>query len=307
MAALPYVHDIKQVPRALDLVLRSTTPGTLVATHLVANGFSPEGADEALVFLRGLGLIDAEGRPTDRWTSYRDAEHPDEALQQIVRDVYAPLVELTDAGPVPEADLVARAAEHDGDAAPAVVATFTALCERAGIPLTAPTPEPPATPARSRREVLRDVSDLLQRSVDEFEQARRCMAGDLTRPAHVAAWNSFVALAFAQLADDDFAALRTSPRRASLGLSDLMRIVPSSELIRILVKHELVPADGKAVLDDLLRQRNDCVSPLPFSPDIGTTAAYLNAILGASAQVTGGRAATSGEAPSTPPPPTTPR
>jgi hypothetical protein len=306
MAALPYVHDVTQISRVLDLVLKATTPRILIATHLVANGFSAQSADEAVSFLRGVGMIDQDGHPTDRWLAYRDAERPAEILQQVVRDVYAPLVELTDAGPASDAELAAALAD-DADAAPAdVVATFRTLCERAGLlPAAPPAPAPAAT--RSRREVLRDVSDLLQRSVDEFEQARRCLGDDLTRPAHVAAWNSFVALAFAQLADDDFARLRTSARRASLGLDDLMRIVHGSDLIRILVKNELVPAADKPVLDDLFRQRNDCASPLPFAPDRATTAAYLSAILGVSAQVTDHGAASGGEAPSTPPPPTTPR
>ncbi|MCL3819444.1 DUF5343 domain-containing protein [Aeromicrobium wangtongii] len=305
MAALPYVHDVKDMSRLLGLVLKSTTPGTLVATHLVANGFTPSAADEAVVFLEGLGLIDAEGRPTDAWIAYRDAEQPADTLQQIVREAYAPLVELTDAGPVPQTDLLARADDTDGEAdATAVVATFTALCERAGISLTAPAPA--AAPVRSRREVLHDVSDLMQRAVDEFEQARRCLAAELPRPAHVAAWNSFVALAFAQLADDDFSALRISPRRASLGVDELMRLVHGSELIRILVKHELVPAADKTALDDLLRQRNDCASPLPYTPDRATTATYLSAILGVSAQISGGTTSDAA-APSTPPPPTTPR
>lgn len=287
MTALPYVHDAKHVARVLDLVHRATTPSSVGAPHLEANGFPAPAGEQVCTFLHDLGLLDDQGRPTDRWAAYRSTDDPAAALREIVQDVYAPLVEAVAAGSVSETDLTASGAA--GPTEPAlVVATFQALCRRADISLTAP---PAPAPIRPRREVLRDMSLLLQRSIEEFEQARRCFTGDLPRPAHVAAWNSFVALAFAQLADDDFARLRTSSRRASLSTDDLMRIVPSSELIRILVEHDLVPAAAKSTCDDLLRQRNDCVLPTSVMPDRSTTAAYLSAILGISAQLTEGGAA----------------
>lgn len=296
MTALPHVHEAKHVGRILDLVQRATTPGTVSAAHLEANGFPAPAGAQVWAFLQGLGLVDDEGHPTDLWARYRDAAEPAGVLGDIVRAVYAPLLEAVAGGTDDEHPDLERA-------------TFTALCERAGIAST-PSPDPVAgernTAGRPRREVLRDLSDLLQRSVDEFEQARRCLTHDLPRPAHVAAWNSFVSLAFAQLADDDFARLRTSPRRASVSVDELLRIVQGSELIRLLIEHELVPAADKGTFDQLLSRRNDCAQPTSVVPDQRSTAAYLNAILGIAAQVTGTDVSEL-EAPSTPPPPTTPR
>lgn len=285
MAGMPYVHDPKHVARALGLVLRATTPGTVTPEHLAENGFPEPAAAQVWTFLRDMGLLDPDGTPTDRWTRYRDADDPENVLRGVVEDVYAPLIELADDSSSSAADLE-ELVRSDGVTDPAdaavVVATFASLCERAGIAYGLP-----AVPARSRREVLHEVSDLLQRSVNEFEQARQCLAHDLTRPAHVAAWNSLVALAFSHLADDDFAKLRGSRRRASWTLEELMRAVHGAELIRLLVKHELVPAADRPVMEELLRQRNDCAHPMSFAPDRAETAAYLSAILSLSAALTG--------------------
>nr|MCW2727326.1 hypothetical protein [Aeromicrobium sp.] len=282
MAAMPFVQDVKHVARSLDLVLKATTPGTVTPQHLAENGLPEPGATQAWTFLRDIGFLDADGTPTERWIAYRDADDPKDVLRVVLDDIYAPLVELVEDGSPSDADLepVVESGDEPGAAAQ-VVATFRSLCERAGIGHAAP-----VVATRPRRDVLHDVSDLLQRSVNEFEQARQCLAHDLTRPAHVAAWNSFVALAFAHFADDDFAVLRGSRRRASWTLDELMRAIHGAELVRLLVKHELVPADDQPVLDDLLRQRNDCAHPMPVVPDRAETAAYLSAILSLSSELT---------------------
>ena len=303
MVGMPYVHDPSQVARALDLVLKGTTPGRVTTQHLEANGFPLPAAAQVWGFLRALGLLEAGGIPTDLWCSYRDAPDPEAVLRETVTTRYAALVELVEAGAVSDAELEAHVGEEQDEHAAHVTATFRALCERAGITIRRQ-----AQVGRSRREVLHDVSDLLRRSVDEFEQARRCLANDLTRPAHVAAWNSFVALGFVHLAAEDFARLRTSGRRSTLPLDDLMRAVHGGELIRLLVKHELVDTDDKETLDGLLRLRNDSAHPMGYTPDREATAAYLSAVLSVSARLSErAAAATADAAPSTPPPPTTPR
>ena len=302
MAGMPYVHDRTQVSRVLDLVLNATTPAHVTPQHLENNGFPMPAAAQVWGFLRAMGLLDADGIPSDRWTAYRDADDPPSVLHEVIADRYAPLVDQVGAGAPTDAELETAVGSDQQEHAAHVVATFRALCRRAGIVARVP-----RGPVRPRREVLHDIGDLLRRSVDEFEQARRCLAHDLTRPAHVAAWNSFVALAFAQLADDDFAALRTSKHRAELSLDDLMRAVHGRELIRLLARHELVAADDGTVLDDVLRRRNDCAHPMPYEPDLAETATYLSSILSLSASLTEQTAPTAPEAPSTPPPPTTPR
>jgi hypothetical protein len=299
---MPYVHDVRHVARVLGFVANATTPGTVTAEHLAANGFPEPAGTQVWHFLHALGFVQSDGRPTDLWTGHRVADDRKKALGTAVRDVYAPLVELSEDGSSSDSDLEAVVTSDDPEHAGLVVATFKALAACAGIDL-----QPSASPLRSRREVLRDVSDLLQRSVTEFEQARQCLAYDLTRPAHVAAWNSFTALALAHLADNDFAALRVNRRRAALPLDELVRVVHGGELVRLVAEHQLVAADDKDLLGQMLRQRNDCAHPMSFEPDRTATAAYLSAILSLSAQLTDPAISTDSAAPSMPPPPTTPR
>ena len=300
MAAMPYVHDPKHVPRVLGLVANATTPATVTVEHLEANGFPEPTAAQVWTFLCGLGLVQPDGRPTARWAEYRDADEPVAVLDAVIRDAYEPLLELAEGAAPSDADLEVVASSDHPDHADLVVSTFRALCARAGIDLSTP-----VTPVRSRRDVLRDVSELLQRSVTEFEQARQCLAHDLMRPAHVAAWNSFAALAFAHLATDDFAPLRINRRRAALPVAELVRIVHGGELVRLLIEHDLIPTDDRVVVDQLLKGRNDCAHPMAFEPDRTATAAYLSSILTVSSRLTD--AAGGDAAPSTPPPPTTPR
>lgn len=300
MAAMPYVHDPKHVRRVLGLVANATTPGTVTIEHLEANGFRQPDAAQVRAFLCDLGLVGPDGRPTSRWAEYRDADEPAAVLAAAIREAYKPLLDATQDAAPSGADLEAVATADHPDHADLVVSTFKALGARAGIALSVP-----AALVRSRREVLHDVSELLQRSVTEFEQARQCLAHELMRPAHVAAWNSFAALAFAHLATDDFAPLRVNRRRATLPTAELVRIVHGGELVRLLIEHDLIHADDRAALDQLLRQRNDCAHPMAFEPDRTDTAAYLSSILSLSSRLT--EATIGGAAPSTPPPPTTPR
>lgn len=283
MSGMPYVADASQATRVLAWVRRATTPRAVTPGHLAANGFEPAAAEQVCAFLHALGLVDADDSPTDRWTSYRDADDPDSVLRDLMAEHYGPLLDTAAAGPTSTASLEQLVDPLDPEAttAPLVVATFRALARQAGVAV-----DTAADDRRPRRDVLRDVSDLLQRSVTEFETARLCLAGDLPRPAHVAAWNSVVALGFAHLSADDFAALRTSGRRRTLPLDELVRVVHGGELIRLLVKHEVVPADGAAVFEELLRARDDCVHPLTTGTDRTAAATYLSSILSLSAQLT---------------------
>jgi hypothetical protein len=283
MTSTPYVQDVASIRRALRLVRRGTTPHSVAPSHLEANGFSAEDAADTTTFLEQIGLLSPEGTPTDTWIAYRDSDEPHAVLAEMVRHAYPELSARVETDvEVDDATLVETVGSDDPETAHKIVATFRQLGELVAQAVRVPSP---SEPTRPRREVLQDVSTLLQLSVHEFEVARQCLHHDLLRPAVVSAWNSFAALAVSHLAGDDFAALRSGPSDAA-GLTELMRRTSGADLVAILADHALVSEQDSAQLLVLLQQRDDAARPLPVDPDRGATADYLNAILTVSASLT---------------------
>jgi hypothetical protein len=286
MTDLPHVQDVESLKRALRLVRRGTTPHTVTAAHLEANGFTADAAADTTAFLTAFGFLTPDGTPTESWLAYRDSEDPNSVLLAAERSTYPDLAaRVDDDAQVDDETLAEVVQTDDPETAHLVVATFRKLSDLA---VSGPG-STPSESARPRREVIQDVSMLLQLSVREFDVARQCLHHDLLRPAIVSAWNSYAALAFAHLATDDFAILRRGSN-APTPLADLMRAVQGRDLVAILVEHALVPAEARTRIEELLRQRDDAAQPLPDEPDRAATAEYLSAILTISAELTDGPA-----------------
>jgi hypothetical protein len=282
MTAMPYVIDVRDVRRVLRLVERGTMPSAVTTKHLVANGIPEHDAEHVRSLLESLGFVGPDGVPTPSYVGYRESDDRAEVLAEAVRRAYAPLI---DDEPSDDAlaGLVAEHGDVPADAVPQVLSTFAALRELAD--LQAPAASTGAS-APQRRVVVGHISRLMQASIAEFDTARVCLQNDLTRPAVVWAWNSFAALAFAHLADDDFAILRTSGRRAQLDPVELMRKVDGAELLELLVVGGQIGAADRAVLEQLLCRRDDCARPATPAPDRDEAAAYLSSVLAQSALLT---------------------
>jgi hypothetical protein len=283
MAGMPYVMDARDVRRVLRLVERGTMPSTVTIKHLAANGIPEHDAEHVRALLESLGLVGTEGVPTSSWVGYRASDDRADVLADAVRRAYEPLLDegLTD-------DDLARVVTEQGDvpadAVQHVVCTFVALRELADLRAPSRASGTPSTPPR--RAVVGHISRLMQVSIAEFDTARVCLQHDLTRPAIVWAWNSFAALAFAHLADDDFAILRTSGRRVHLDAVELMRKVDGAELIELLVVGGQIGAADRKQLELLLARRDDCAHPATPAPDRDEAAAYLSSVLAQSALLT---------------------
>lgn len=285
MSGMPFVSDVRDVRRVLRLVQRGTMPSAVTARHLTANGIPAADAEQVRALLESLDFVTADGAPTPVWVGYRESDERASVLTEALHTAYGPLLAATDQDASTLARLVTEHGDVPPEAVPAVVSTFTALRE-----LSDDAPCSPASSsesgARQRRAVVQHISRLLQSSINEFDAARVCLQHDLRRSAVVAAWTSYAALAFAHLADDDFAILRTSARRTSMGADDLVRRVAGAELIELLlVAGRIEPAD-RTVLEQLLVERDDCAAPSPYDPDREQVATYLSTILAQAARLT---------------------
>ena len=283
MTGMPYVLDGRDVRRVLRLVERGTMPSAVTTKHLVANGIPEDDAERVRALLESLGFIGGDGVPTSTWVGYRESDDRADVLADAVRDAYGPLLD----GALADDDLARVVAEHGdvpAEAVQHVLCTFRALRELTD--LRGPARTSGAAAAPPRRAVVGHISRLMQVSIAEFDTARVCLQHDLTRPAVVWAWNSFAALAFAHLAGDDFAVLRTSGRRAQLDPVELMRKVDGAELIELLVVGGQIGAADRKVLEQLLARRDDCAHPVLPAPDRDEAAAYLSSVLAQSALLT---------------------
>lgn len=289
MAGMPFVKDAHTVRRVLRLVERGTMPSAVTTKHLVANGIPERDADRARGLLESLGFLGPDGVPTSSWVGYREADDRADVLADAVRRAYGPLLHGDPSGDdLPR--LVAERGDVTTDAVHHVLATFAALRELSDVRDRASSSPGDSTtgvsPTPQRRAVVGHISRLMQASIAEFDTARVCLQHDLTRPAMVWAWNSFAALAFAHLADDDFVVLRTSGRRAHLDPVELMRKVDGAELIELLVVGGQIGAADRAVLEQLLARRDDCAHPVTPAPDREEAAAYLSSVLAQSSLLT---------------------
>lgn len=273
---LPHVPDASAVPRLLHLVESSTRPAQVTAKHLAANGFAAPETKRLIKFLKSLGLLSGAGVPTDLWDAYRDADDRTAVLSPVVHRAYEPLfADGIDIASATDEELIgAIGAIAPGESvAQQVVDTFRALCSAAGIAA-------PDTRGRSRRDVIDDVSRLMQFSVAEYEMARSCLAHGHVRAAIVAAWSSYAAMALAHLSADDFAAVRgTAARRSTMTISELAARTPGRELIDLLAKGGLIAPEHEPELIEMLKLRNDCAYPTLTMPDRAEGVAYLTAIL----------------------------
>ncbi|MET0822048.1 MAG: DUF5343 domain-containing protein [Aeromicrobium sp.] len=284
MTRMPYVTDERDVRRVLRLVERGTMPSAVTSKHLIANGISEQDAEHVRDLLAALGFVRTDGVPTSTWVGYRESDDRAGILAETVRQAYEPLLDdaLADDD---RARIVAESGDVPAEAVPHVLCTFAALRDLSDLRSPARTSGGGSATPR-RRAVVAHISRLMQASIAEFDTARVCLQHDLTRPAIVWAWNSFAALAFAHLADDDFAILRTSGRRAQLDPVELMRKVDAAELIELLVVGGQIGAADRAVLEQLLTRRDDCAHPATPAPDRDEAAAYLSSVLAQSALLT---------------------
>jgi hypothetical protein len=285
MPNLPYVSDPEAIPRVLRLVRNTTMPGHVTPQHLRSNGFNAADGSRLVTFLRAINFIDQKSQPTKQWRQYRSGSTPTKVLGIAIRDAYAPLFEA----------FIEPARRSDDEIAVAVrqftrfsethveqtVSSFRSLCAAAGYENAVISAEGPPIPARrSRATVLREAAGLSVMSSAEFETAHRALDQKLFRPAHVAAWNGFVALALMRMAADDFVALRRArPKWSVTSAEDLAMRIPGRALIDLLVELGFLEKEQEFALADLQQRRNECAHPTSFEPTAAQTAAYFDEIL----------------------------
>jgi hypothetical protein len=89
---------------ALRKKFRQSIPGVVTDSYLatVLNMEANSARANVLPFLRTLGIIDSEGKPTERARLWRDDEHYPAVCEAITREVYPQ--ELLDAVPNPNVE-----------------------------------------------------------------------------------------------------------------------------------------------------------------------------------------------------------
>jgi hypothetical protein len=286
MSSLPHTSDPAAIPRLLRLVQNTTTPGQVTAQHLRSNGFNPAEGPHLVGFLRAIKFVDKDSHPTKHWKEYRNSKSATKVLATAVRVAYEPLFTAFNEPGRRSDDEIAVAVRQftrfNETHVEQTVSSFRALCTVAGLeqPVTDTGPSDPAWTRRPRPVVLREVAALSAMSSAEFVTAHQSLEQSLLRPAHVAAWNGYIALALMRMANDDFDALRkVRPKWAVTSVEDLAMRTPGRTLIDLLVELELVDADQEFALAELQQRRNDCAHPTSFAPTLAQTRAYLDDIL----------------------------
>ncbi|MCW2800501.1 MAG: hypothetical protein JWQ70_1973 [Aeromicrobium sp.] len=286
MSSLPHTRDPAAIPRLLRLVQNTTTPGVVSPEHLRSNGFNRVEGPRLVAFLRAIRFVDKDNHPTKHWKEYRSDQAAAKVLTSAVRIAYEPLFTAFNEPARRSDDEIAVAVRQftsfNETHVAQTVSSFRALCLAAGLQHSAAkaVSSDESSPRRSRYDILREVAALSEVSSAEFSTAHLALEYKLMRPAHVAAWNGYVALALMRMANDDFHALRRiRPKWDVTSIEDVAMRTPGRTLIDLLVELRIVGADQEFALAALLQRRNDCAHPTSFEPTIEQTADYLDDIL----------------------------
>jgi hypothetical protein len=100
-----YIHAINRVPDLFNKIRDGQAPDQLSQQLLKDWGFSSSNDRAFLPFLKALGFLSPDGKPTQRYHAYRDHSRSKEVMAEALREAYGDIF-LIKAQPTP-ADRVA--------------------------------------------------------------------------------------------------------------------------------------------------------------------------------------------------------
>lgn len=278
MTGMPHTTAPSSIPQVLRTIRRAPTPGRVTGPHLEANGLVKGEGQHMVGLLRAMGFLNAAGVPTSIWHDYRKTDGSERLLAEALRAAYAPLFQQFESPEkVPPRKLAALVRDVTGYShhhADKTVESFLILCSRADFSRRrVAEPQPASGPIQF---TIGSRMAGLARLEEELHEARACADHGLHRPAFVAAWNGYVALALTFLAADGFAAVRSvRPSWKLTSVEDLAMKTPGAELLRILSELDLTNGEMGDLLPLYLQRRNDCAHPTSFRPTATETHAYV--------------------------------
>lgn len=278
MTGMPHTTEPSSIPLVLRTIRTAPTPNRVSGQHLEANGLGKGEGPHMVGLLRAMGFIDAGGTPTRLWHEYQETDGSQRLLAEALRVAYAPLFQAFEAPetvrPGTLGGVVREVTGYSQHHADKTVESFRVLCERADFSRRRVADPTPPTP-RIQFTIQSRITGLAR--LDEgLQEARECVDHGLNRPAHVSAWNGYVALALTFLAAEDFGAIRViRPSWKVTSVEDLSMKTPGAELLKMLSELDLIAGDMADLLPLLLQSRNDCAHPTSFRPTAAEADDYV--------------------------------
>ena len=278
MTGMPHTTAPSSIPLALRTVRRASTPARVTGQHLEANGLAKGEGPHMVGLLRAMGFLDAAGVPTRLWHDYRKTDGSERLLAEALRVAYAPLFQQFEspekAPPRKLATLVREVTGYSHHHVDKTVESFLVLCSRADFSRRRVAERTPVS-GPIRFTISTRMAGLV-RLEEGLREARACLEHGLHRPAYVAAWNGYVALALTFLAAEDFAAVRAiRPTWKLTTVEDLAMKMRGADLLKMLSELGLTAGDMADLLPLYLQSRNDCAHPTSFRPTAAETDAYV--------------------------------
>lgn len=132
MSEYPYAHVSAKIKDFLDKIPSTGVPDKVTYNELAARGFKSTNDRSILGVLKFLSLVDAEGIPTESWTSYRNKSSNKILLGTLVQTSYSELFSM-----YPNAqeradeeirNFIASKTKVGEDTIQRIVTTFKTLC-----------------------------------------------------------------------------------------------------------------------------------------------------------------------------------
>jgi len=157
MAEFVYTPQPSSIPKFLTTIRGSGVPDKVTLKTIESFGFKSKNDRNLLPILKGLGLVDNSGVPTDRWRAFRSKQTGGVALADGIRGHYSRLFALyPDAYQKDTEALHSFFSSHTNlsdNTLKLVIATFRALCALADFEAESVTSPVPAQGTSPRGEV----------------------------------------------------------------------------------------------------------------------------------------------------------
>jgi hypothetical protein len=96
MLTTRYMTSVKNLASSFDKIVEGTAPKKFTRAHLKGIGFKSSNDVGVIPVLKDLGLLSAEGAPTQRYHDYRDKSRSKAVMTEALQDAYEDLFHISE-------------------------------------------------------------------------------------------------------------------------------------------------------------------------------------------------------------------
>lgn len=96
MLTTRYMTSAKNLPAIFDKIVEGTAPKKFTTAHLKSIGFKSSNDVGVIAVLKDLGILSADGTPTQRYHDYRDKSRSKTVMAEALREAYEDIFHINE-------------------------------------------------------------------------------------------------------------------------------------------------------------------------------------------------------------------